>query len=114
MLKTLGDSMVRFSVEDNGIGLSEAQSAAQGPQASLGMSLIKAFARQVDGKLTISGPPGTIVTIEFVNKYQPFAAAWRRRAELRLGGLGPGFMTGLSASRRVRQTGSAAPAAPRR
>jgi two-component sensor histidine kinase len=39
------------------------------------MSLIKAFARQVDGKLTISGPPGTIVTIEFVNKYQPSAAA---------------------------------------
>ncbi len=75
VLKTMGDSLVRFSVEDNGIGLSEAQSAAQGSQASLGMSLIKAFARQVDGKLTISGPPGTIVTIEFVNKYQPYAAA---------------------------------------
>jgi hypothetical protein len=35
------------------------------------MSLIKAFARQVDGKLTISGPPGTSVMIEFINKYQP-------------------------------------------
>jgi two-component sensor histidine kinase len=75
VLKAMGDSLVRFSVEDNGIGLSEAQSAAQGSQASLGMSLIKAFARQVDGKLTISGPPGTIVTIEFVNKYQPSAGA---------------------------------------
>lgn len=75
VLKAMGDSLVRFSVEDNGIGLSEAQSAAQGSQASLGMSLIKAFARQVDGKLTISGPPGTVVTIEFVNKYQPYAAA---------------------------------------
>ena len=71
VLKSGQDSLVRFSVEDNGIGLTEAQTAAQGPQASLGMSLIKAFARQVDGKLTISGPPGTIVTIEFVNKYQP-------------------------------------------
>lgn len=76
VLKAGQDSLVRFSVEDNGIGLTEAQAIAQGAQASLGMSLIKAFARQVDGKLTISGPPGTVVAIEFVNKYQPheFAA----------------------------------------
>jgi len=71
VLKAGQDSLVRFSVEDNGIGLTEAQTIAQGPQASLGMSLIKAFARQVDGKLTISGPPGTVVAIEFINKYQP-------------------------------------------
>jgi two-component sensor histidine kinase len=70
VLKAGQESMVRFSVEDNGIGLTEAQTIAQGPQASLGMSLIKAFARQVDGKLTISGPPGTVVSIEFLNKYQ--------------------------------------------
>ena len=69
VLKSLADGFVRFSVEDNGVGLTEAQEIAQGGQASLGMSLIKAFARQVDGKLTISGPPGTIVMIEFVNKY---------------------------------------------
>lgn len=68
VLKALPDRNVRFSVEDNGVGLSEAQLAAQGSQASLGMSLIKAFARQVGGKLTISGPPGTIVGIEFANK----------------------------------------------
>ena len=68
VLKNLSESLVLFSVEDNGIGLSEAQAIAQGPQASLGMSLIKAFARQVDGKLTISGPPGTRVAIEFTNK----------------------------------------------
>jgi two-component sensor histidine kinase len=70
VLKAGQESMVRFSVEDNGIGLTEAQTIAQGPQASLGMSLIKAFARQVDGKLTISGTPGTVVSIEFLNKYQ--------------------------------------------
>lgn len=74
VLKAGQESMVRFSVEDNGIGLTEAQTIAQGPQASLGMSLIKAFARQVDGKLTISGPPGTVVSIEFQNKYQPHEA----------------------------------------
>jgi two-component sensor histidine kinase len=74
VLKAGQESLVRFSVEDNGIGLTEAQTIAQGPQASLGMSLIKAFARQVDGKLTISGPPGTVVSIEFLNKYQPHEA----------------------------------------
>jgi two-component sensor histidine kinase len=69
VLKSLPQGNVRFSVEDNGVGLTEAQEIAQGGQPSLGMSLIKAFARQVDGKLAISGPPGTIVMIEFVNKY---------------------------------------------
>jgi len=77
-LKSLPDSVVRFTVEDNGIGLTDAQAIAQElqpglgqpslGQPSLGMSLIKAFARQVDGKLTISGPPGTSVSIDFINK----------------------------------------------
>ena len=69
VLKSLAHGVVRFSVEDNGVGLTEAQELAQSGGPNLGMSLIKAFARQVDGKLTISGPPGTIVMIEFVNKY---------------------------------------------
>ena len=69
VLKCLPDRVVRFSVEDSGVGLTEAQEAADGQPTSLGMSLIKAFARQVEGKLTISGPPGTIVTIEFTNKF---------------------------------------------
>jgi two-component sensor histidine kinase len=72
-LKSLPDSVVRFTVEDNGIGLADAQANAPEAQPglgqpSLGMSLIKAFARQVDGKLTISGPPGTSVSIDFTNK----------------------------------------------
>ncbi len=69
VLTTMPNNFVRFSVEDNGIGLTEAQATAQGGQASLGMSLIKAFARQVEGNLSISGPPGTVVAIEFVNKF---------------------------------------------
>jgi two-component sensor histidine kinase len=68
-LKTLPESIVRFSVEDNGVGLTDIRISDGKSPASLGMSLIKAFARQVDGKLTISGPPGTVVTIEFVNKF---------------------------------------------
>jgi two-component sensor histidine kinase len=74
-LTTTPKGVIRFSVEDNGIGLTDAQSVAQTGTTSLGMSLIKAFARQVDGNLTISGPPGTIVAIEFVNKANPAAAA---------------------------------------
>jgi two-component sensor histidine kinase len=74
LLKSLPNGTVRFSVEDNGVGLSEVQ-GVPGKQASLGMSLIKAFARQVEGTLTISGPPGTVVAIEFVNKYRMGAAA---------------------------------------
>jgi two-component sensor histidine kinase len=67
VLRGLPDRMVQFSVEDNGVGLSEDQ-AIDSSQSSLGMALIKAFARQVDGKLTISGPPGTVVAITFINK----------------------------------------------
>jgi two-component sensor histidine kinase len=74
VLRQIGDGMVRFSVEDNGVGLPEMQNDVPGRQASLGMSLIKAFARQVDGKLMISGPPGTVVAIEFVNKFRPAAS----------------------------------------
>ena len=70
-LQVLPSGLTRFSVEDNGIGLTEAQAASQGGPTSLGMSLIKAFARQVDGALTISGPPGTVVAIEFANKVKP-------------------------------------------
>ena len=81
VLKSLPDGVVRFSVEDNGVGLTEAQMAAQGRQASLGMSLIKAFARQVEGTLTISGPPGTVVAIEFINKVRPPAGDSSTAAE---------------------------------
>jgi two-component sensor histidine kinase len=34
------------------------------------MSLIKAFARQIDGELTISGPPGTLISLSFKTKGQ--------------------------------------------
>ncbi|HLG90028.1 MAG TPA: histidine kinase dimerization/phosphoacceptor domain -containing protein [Alphaproteobacteria bacterium] len=75
VLRQLGEGVVRFSVEDNGVGLPETRSDAPGRQASLGMSLIKAFARQVDAKLMISGPPGTVIAIEFVNKIRAAAPA---------------------------------------
>ena len=69
-LKDLGDSRAIFSVEDNGIGMDEKTDKANTPSpiAGLGMSLIKAFSRQVDGELIISGPPGTLISLAFKTK----------------------------------------------
>jgi two-component sensor histidine kinase len=67
-LKNIEDHKAQYSIEDNGIGL-EAQETGSGqvPKTltGLGMSLTKAFARQVDGELKISGPPGTQITLQF-------------------------------------------------
>jgi two-component sensor histidine kinase len=81
VLKSMPGAVVHFSVEDNGIGLCEAQAIAQGTGATLGMSLIKAFARQVDGKLTIGGPPGTVVSIDFHKKSGPTGDASAGRVD---------------------------------
>ncbi len=80
-LKLLEGTNASFSVEDNGVGIdsTEPESVADGifraakPQTGLGMSLAKAFARQIDGDLTISGPPGTMVSLIFKSKPAPSA-----------------------------------------
>jgi two-component sensor histidine kinase len=72
LLKALGDGRASFTVEDDGIGIgSEALPIEDGifrseqPFTGLGLSLTKAFARQIDGELTISPPPGTKVSLIF-------------------------------------------------
>ena len=78
-LKALAEGRAAFSVEDNGVGI-EAQPSyenAEGifrtpkPLPGLGMSLTKAFARQVDGELTMEGPPGTVITLVFRSRPVP-------------------------------------------
>ncbi len=71
-LKALDNDMARFSVDDDGVGMeSEPPPVEDGifraarPLAGLGMSLTKAFAHQVNGELTLTGPPGTQVTLVF-------------------------------------------------
>jgi two-component sensor histidine kinase len=65
-LAALDDGMALLSVADDGVGLLEVgsgDSAAKG--AGLGAKITQAFARQLRGELSISGPPGTTVTLVF-------------------------------------------------
>ena len=62
-LKNVEDQKALYSIEDNGVGIETPEKSKTMP--SLGMSLTKAFARQVDGELTVSGPPGTQITLRF-------------------------------------------------
>jgi two-component sensor histidine kinase len=67
-LKNIEDHKAQFSIEDNGVGLDAPETTkSHVPKtlSGLGMSLTKAFARQVDGELKISGPPGTQITLQF-------------------------------------------------
>lgn len=57
------NDMATLTIQDDGIGplaRNEADVAA-----TMGSTLIAAFAKQLDGHLTISGPPGTLTTIVF-------------------------------------------------
>ncbi|GIL39761.1 sensor histidine kinase [Roseiterribacter gracilis] len=59
-LMQLEGRRVRFCVHDDGIGLPGELAAG-----TLGMTLIRAFARQVGGALDITSQDGTMVTVEF-------------------------------------------------
>jgi two-component sensor histidine kinase len=59
-LRQLEGRRVRFCVHDDGIGL-----PGELASGTLGMTLIRAFARQVGGALNITGENGTTVAVEF-------------------------------------------------
>ena len=48
-----------LTVADDGIGISQAAQSARG----IGIRLIEAFAQQIDGELSIEGPPGTVIRV---------------------------------------------------
>ncbi len=61
-----GDALM--TIIDDGIGRDGAMSDIQGKgdvTATMGITLITAFARQLGGKVNVAGPPGTATTIEF-------------------------------------------------
>jgi two-component sensor histidine kinase len=68
-LVTAEDGMAVLSVADDGVGLPESagsdptEMAAKG--LGLGAKITQAFARQLGGELSVSGPPGTTVTLTF-------------------------------------------------
>lgn len=52
-----------LSISDNGVGLPEDFSSESGTHSGLGLMLIEAFARQVNGTLSIEGPPGATIQV---------------------------------------------------
>ena len=54
-----GDRSGTLSVADDGVGISPALPDTGG----IGLQLIKAFAKQIGGRVTISGPPGTCIRV---------------------------------------------------
>ena len=59
----------RLTIADDGVGYRERE-AGQGP-GTMGQNLIVAFTRQLGGKMVISGPPGTTITLDFTLEARP-------------------------------------------
>jgi len=51
-------------IADDGVGQSERAAESDLP-GSMGRTLIEAFTRQLNGEITVSGPPGTVSTLTF-------------------------------------------------
>jgi two-component sensor histidine kinase len=65
---------VRLRIADDGIGLGAGRKARGGAAGStdchaaapaVGLQLIELLAKQIGGRLTIEGPPGTVISLEF-------------------------------------------------
>jgi two-component sensor histidine kinase len=62
----LEDDIAKLSVADDGIGTSAGDAGdGAGQRSGLGLTLTEALARQLNGSLTVSGPPGTTTTLTF-------------------------------------------------
>jgi len=57
------DGKAMLTIADDGVGTAD-ETAIVGT-STMGQNLIGAFTRQLGGKLTASGPPGTTITLEF-------------------------------------------------
>ena len=68
-LTTEPDGNAQLVIADDGVGYAEREEPSGGN--TMGQSLIGAFTRQLGGTLTISGPPGTKVTLDFPLKPKP-------------------------------------------
>jgi PAS domain S-box-containing protein len=62
-LKALGEGELELRVSDDGTGLPEGFDAKNA--SSLGMLIVNALARQLDGVLEIKSPPGTDIRVKF-------------------------------------------------
>jgi two-component sensor histidine kinase len=57
-----GEGNARLVIADDGVGHREREASGE---ATMGQNLIAAFTRQLGGTLAVSGPPGTIITLDF-------------------------------------------------
>ncbi|MBI2254640.1 MAG: hypothetical protein HYU58_08485 [Proteobacteria bacterium] len=62
-LAIAADGTATLSIADNGIG--PATDAHLSPAATMGTTLIAAFAKQLGGKMNVVGPPGTTTIVHF-------------------------------------------------
>lgn len=62
-----GDEAGTLTVSDDGVGMP----SLAGRQAGIGLQLIEAFVRQIDGELEIAGPPGTVIRVRLAAPGQP-------------------------------------------
>jgi two-component sensor histidine kinase len=66
-MRTEADGRAVLTIADDGVGatMAEPQHVIGSSMGTMGQNLIGAFTRQLGGKLTASGPPGTTITLEF-------------------------------------------------
>ncbi len=62
-LRSMDKDRLRLTVEDDGVGLPP--SADRSTSRGVGMRLLDGFLRQLDGTMTVEGPPGTRYSVDF-------------------------------------------------
>lgn len=65
------DGKAVLTMADDGVGTGDPQNVIGGTMGTMGQNLIGAFTRQLGGKLTAAGPPGTTITLEFDLEAKP-------------------------------------------
>jgi two-component sensor histidine kinase len=65
-MRAEADGRAALTIADDGVGTAEPEHViGANTLGTMGQNLISAFTRQLGGKLTASGPPGTTITLEF-------------------------------------------------
>jgi two-component sensor histidine kinase len=82
-MRTEADGKAVLTIADDGVGAAaaEPQNVIGSAMGTMGQNLIGAFTRQLGGKLTSSGPPGTTITLDFELEAKPAAPIEPKDAE---------------------------------
>jgi two-component sensor histidine kinase len=83
-MRTEADGKAVLTITDDGVGAGaapEPQNVIGSAMGTMGQNLIGAFTRQLGGKLTSVGPPGTTITLDFDLEAKPAAPIEPKDAE---------------------------------